>query len=149
MSCEDRSHPDGLSSVRSRLENVAARAGTIERKRFPRHARPVRMDSGLRCSRCLTKYCTGCHGPTKPKGGLNLAAFQDESLGPITAQDVGAGSRIRRGGRHAARGSSPADCAKKSASLIQWIKLAIKPEECGRTFDPGPRDDPPAQPHRI
>ncbi len=23
----------------------------------------------------LTKYCTSCHGPSKPKGGLNLTAF--------------------------------------------------------------------------
>jgi len=27
----------------------------------------------------LTKNCTSCHGPNKPKGGLNLAAFRDES----------------------------------------------------------------------
>ena len=26
----------------------------------------------------FAKYCTSCHGPNKPKGGLNLAAFQDE-----------------------------------------------------------------------
>ncbi len=27
----------------------------------------------------LTKYCTSCHGSTKPKAGLNLASFQDEA----------------------------------------------------------------------
>ena len=27
----------------------------------------------------LTKYCTGCHGSTKPKAGLNLASFRDET----------------------------------------------------------------------
>jgi hypothetical protein len=27
----------------------------------------------------LAKYCTGCHGTAKPKGGLNFVAFDDGS----------------------------------------------------------------------
>ena len=48
----------------------------------------------------------------------------------------GASARIRRGGRDAARGSSQPR-HEEAARLVQWIKSATTPDDCGRTFDPG------------
>jgi Protein of unknown function (DUF1592)/Protein of unknown function (DUF1588)/Protein of unknown function (DUF1585)/Protein of unknown function (DUF1587)/Protein of unknown function (DUF1595)/Ca-dependent carbohydrate-binding module xylan-binding/Planctomycete cytochrome C len=84
----------------------------------------------------LAKYCTSCHGPVKPKGGLNLVALKDET-------SVGSQQKIWERVREYVEGGvmppeeRPQPSHEEAARLTQWIKSALKPEECGRTFDPG------------
>ena len=84
----------------------------------------------------LAKYCTSCHGPTKPKGGLNLIALYDESSARVHRKTW---ERVRE---YVEGGVMPPDdrpqpSREEVGRLTQWIKSEFKPEECGRTFDPG------------
>ena len=84
----------------------------------------------------LTKYCTSCHGPTKPKAGLNLASFQDETSARSNRK---AWERIKE---YVEGGLMPPDdrpqpSREEVSQLTEWIKSALKADDCGRTFDPG------------
>jgi Protein of unknown function (DUF1592)/Protein of unknown function (DUF1588)/Protein of unknown function (DUF1585)/Protein of unknown function (DUF1587)/Protein of unknown function (DUF1595)/Ca-dependent carbohydrate-binding module xylan-binding/Planctomycete cytochrome C len=84
----------------------------------------------------LAKYCTSCHGPSKPKGGLNLAVLNDESTARSRRKTW---ERIREyveGGVMPPE-ERPQPSREEVGQLTNWIKSAVKPEECGRTFDPG------------
>ena len=84
----------------------------------------------------LAKYCTNCHGPTKPKGGLNLAVFHDE---PTARSRRTTWERVREyleGGVMPPE-DRPQPSGDEVGRLIQWIKVITKPEDCARTFDPG------------
>ena len=84
----------------------------------------------------LSKYCTSCHGPNKPKGGLNLAAIKAEASG---------GSDRKRWGRvkeYVEAGLMPPEDRPQPSrdelgQLSRWISSVVKAEDCGRTFDPG------------
>jgi mono/diheme cytochrome c family protein len=84
----------------------------------------------------LAKYCTGCHGPSKPKAGLNLASFRDEASARSNRK---AWERIKE---YVEGGLMPPDdrpqpSREELAQLTDWIKSALKADDCGRTFDPG------------
>jgi hypothetical protein len=84
----------------------------------------------------LAKYCTTCHGQSKPKAGLNLAAFQDESSARSNRK---AWARVRE---YIEGGLMPPDdrpqpSREEVGRLTRWIKSALTADDCGRTFDPG------------
>ena len=84
----------------------------------------------------FAKYCTSCHGPTKPKAGLNLASFQEESSARSNRK---LWERIRE---YVEGGLMPPDDRpqpdrEEVGRLTQWIKSALKADDCGRTSDPG------------
>src|SRR5262249_11953803 len=60
--------PPGLTGQESpTIKSARGPAGTSAKPSFDSSIRPIWVE-----------YCTGCHGATKPKGGLNLADFRDE-----------------------------------------------------------------------
>ena len=84
----------------------------------------------------LTKYCTTCHGPTKPKGGLNLAIFRDETSARSNRKIWGRIKEYVEGGLMPPD-DRPQPTREELAQLTGWIKSALKADDCGRTFDPG------------
>ena len=84
----------------------------------------------------LAKYCTSCHGPTKPKGGLNLAAFQDDRSARSQRKTWERVREYIEGGVMPPE-DRPQPSGDEVGRLIQWIKVITKPEDCARTFDPG------------
>ena len=84
----------------------------------------------------LAKYCTSCHGAVKPKGGLNLVAFKDESSARSQRKTWERVREYIEGGVMPPE-ERPQPSREEVGQLTQWIKSAVKPEECGRTFDPG------------
>ena len=84
----------------------------------------------------LTKYCTTCHGPTKPKGGLNLANFRDETSARSNRKIWGRIKEYVEGGLMPPD-DRPQPTREELAQLTGWIKSASKADDCGRTFDPG------------
>jgi hypothetical protein len=84
----------------------------------------------------LAKYCTGCHGGAKPKGNLDLAAFHDERTARSRKKTW---ERVREyvdGGLMPPE-DRPQPGRDEVRALARWIKAALKPDECGRTVDPG------------
>ncbi len=84
----------------------------------------------------LAKYCTGCHGAEKAKAGLNLAAFTEE--GAARAQRK-LWERVREyldGGVMPPEGR-PQPTREELDRVNLWLLLALKPEDCAKTFDPG------------
>ncbi len=84
----------------------------------------------------LTKYCTGCHGSTKPKAGLNLASFQDETSARSNRKAWVRVKEYVEGGLMPPE-DRPQPSREELAQLTGWIKSALKADDCGRTFDPG------------
>ena len=84
----------------------------------------------------LTKYCTSCHGPVKPKGGLNLAALKDDTSARSQRKIWERVREYVEGGVMPPE-ERPQPSHDETRRLTQWIKSALKPEECGRNFDPG------------
>jgi Protein of unknown function (DUF1592)/Protein of unknown function (DUF1588)/Protein of unknown function (DUF1585)/Protein of unknown function (DUF1587)/Protein of unknown function (DUF1595)/Ca-dependent carbohydrate-binding module xylan-binding/Planctomycete cytochrome C len=84
----------------------------------------------------LAKYCTTCHGPVKAKGGLNLAAFQDESSARSQKKTW---ERVREylDGGVMPPEDRPQPNREELDRVTQWIKSVLKPDDCGKTFDPG------------
>ena len=84
----------------------------------------------------VTKYCTTCHGPSRPKGGLDLSSFPD-----ATARKPRRGTleRIREyveGGIMPPE-DSPQPSRDEVARLSGWIKAAMEQDDRGRSMDPG------------
>ena len=84
----------------------------------------------------LSKYCTSCHGQTKPKGGLNLAAMQAEASGVSDRKRWGRIKEYVEGGLMPPE-DHPQPSRDEVGRLARWISSAVKAEDCGRTFDPG------------
>ncbi len=84
----------------------------------------------------LTKYCTGCHGSTKPKAGLNLGSFRDETSARSNRKAWERVKEYVEGGLMPPE-DRPQPSREELAQLTGWIKSALKADECGRTFDPG------------
>ncbi len=84
----------------------------------------------------LTKYCTTCHGPTKPKGGLNLVIFRDETSARSNRKIWGRIKEYVDGGLMPPD-DRPQPTREELAQLTGWIRSALKADDCGRTFDPG------------
>ncbi len=84
----------------------------------------------------LAKYCVGCHGPTKAKGGLNLAAFGDEVA---VFKDPKAWQKVLD---HVEGGSMPPDDAPQlpqgeAAALVQALQSLVSRANCRINLDPG------------
>jgi hypothetical protein len=84
----------------------------------------------------LTEYCTSCHGTIKPKAGLNLAAFQDETSARSNRKSWARILEYVEGGL-----MPPEDRTQPSREEVgrvtRWFKSSQTMGECGRTFDPG------------
>ncbi len=84
----------------------------------------------------LAHYCTGCHGATKPKAGLNLASFADEKSARSQRKSWNRVGEYLEGGLMPPE-DRPQPSREEVARLVQWIKAAPTAADCGRTFDPG------------
>ena len=84
----------------------------------------------------LTKYCAGCHGATKPKAGLNLASFKDEASARSNRKAWERVKEYVEGGLMPPE-DRPQPGREEVATLMGWVKSALKADDCGRTFDPG------------
>ena len=84
----------------------------------------------------LAKYCTGCHGAEKAKGGLNLAAFTEEGAARAQRKLWERVHEYLDGGVMPPEGR-PQPTRAELDRLNQWLLSALKPEDCAKTFDPG------------
>ena len=84
----------------------------------------------------LAKYCTGCHGAEKAKGGLNLAAFAEEGAARAQRKLWERVHEYLDGGVMPPEGR-PQPTREELDRLNQWLRSALKPEDCAKTFDPG------------
>ena len=77
----------------------------------------------------FAKHCNACHGAVKPKGGLNLTLLKD---GAAARAQRKTWERVREyveGGVMPPDDRPQPDRAEVGA-LIDWIKSAVKPDEC-------------------
>jgi mono/diheme cytochrome c family protein len=83
----------------------------------------------------LSKYCTGCHGGTKPKAGVALDVYRDEAAAVRNAK---VWQRVLAALR--AGDMPPASKPKPSPADIEligrWIEAAFR-VDCGGKIDPG------------
>jgi Protein of unknown function (DUF1592)/Protein of unknown function (DUF1588)/Protein of unknown function (DUF1585)/Protein of unknown function (DUF1587)/Protein of unknown function (DUF1595)/Ca-dependent carbohydrate-binding module xylan-binding/Planctomycete cytochrome C len=84
----------------------------------------------------LTKYCTSCHGPSKPKGGLNLTALLDEGSAQSHSKTWERILEYVEGGLMPPD-ERPQPSREEVARLSRWVKSSRALVDCGRTFDPG------------
>jgi mono/diheme cytochrome c family protein len=84
----------------------------------------------------LKQHCTSCHGATKPKGSLNLAAFTDEASARAQRKTWSRVLEYMEGGMMPPE-DKPQPSADEVGKLIRWIKSGETVVDCGRTFDPG------------
>ena len=77
----------------------------------------------------LAKYCTDCHGATKPKAGLNLAAFQDEASGPANRKVWMKVRESVEGGLMPPDGR-PQPEQEQVDSLVKWIDSQAAKVDC-------------------
>ncbi len=84
----------------------------------------------------LTKYCTGCHGSSKAKAGLNLASYRDETSARSNRKTWERIKEYLEGGLMPPD-DRPQPTREELSQLTGWIKSALKADDCGRTFDPG------------
>ena len=84
----------------------------------------------------LTTHCTSCHGKSKPKAGLNLAALEDESKALANrrvwtkVKENVEGSLMPPEGR-------PQPSREEMDAVSKWIGAALLQVDCGRNIDPG------------
>jgi mono/diheme cytochrome c family protein len=82
------------------------------------------------------KYCTSCHGPTKPKAGLNLEALRNEES--VRARGK-VWSRIRENVEDGTM--PPDDSAQPTRAEVDLVSASIKGalerDECGKPPSPG------------
>jgi mono/diheme cytochrome c family protein len=83
----------------------------------------------------LTRYCTGCHGGAKPKGGVALDSFRDEvaatrdrSLWERVLHNVRAGDMPPP--------NKPRPSRAEVDALAAWLEVAFSRVDCGK-IDPG------------
>jgi hypothetical protein len=84
----------------------------------------------------LAKYCTACHGRTRPKGSLELSTVPGDA-------EVRSRRRVWERVREYVEGGimppedRPQPTADESARLTAWIKAALERDNCGRPGNPG------------
>jgi hypothetical protein len=84
----------------------------------------------------LAEHCAGCHGPVKPKGGLNLESLRDEATIQSRRR---AWTRIREyieGGVMPPE-DSPQPDRGDSDRVATAIKAALDRDDCGKAPNPG------------
>jgi mono/diheme cytochrome c family protein len=84
----------------------------------------------------VAKYCVGCHGAEKPKGGVNLAAFATEGS---ALKDLKTWERVLE----AVRGGEmppddrPQPSGAEAASFTQYLESLLSKASCKTVQDPG------------
>jgi mono/diheme cytochrome c family protein len=84
----------------------------------------------------LAKHCVSCHGPTKPKAGLNLAAYTTEAA---VLKDIKVWSKVLE---NVEGGSMPPDDSPKlsdgeSVAFVSFLQSLISKANCKTNPDPG------------
>ncbi len=92
---------------------------------LPRAVRPL-----------LTRYCTDCHGPTKPKAGVNLAALLNESQADGSRKIWNKVKENVEGGLMPPEGR-PQPSRAEIEAVTKWVEAEQAKADCGRTVDPG------------
>ncbi len=100
----------------------------------PRSAEP---DSGRsQVESYLAKHCRGCHGPTRPKGGLDLLTLPGDA-------EIWSRRRVWERVREYVEGGimppedRPQPTDEESSRLTAWIKAVLERDNCGRPGNPG------------
>jgi hypothetical protein len=84
----------------------------------------------------VTKYCVGCHGPTKTKAGLNLANYPTEAS---ALKDLKVWSKVLEnveGGSMPPEGS-PKPTDAESVAFTQFLESLVSKGNCKTAQDPG------------
>ncbi|MGC8639141.1 MAG: DUF1592 domain-containing protein [Isosphaeraceae bacterium] len=84
----------------------------------------------------LTTHCTGCHGKSKPKAGLNLEALEDESRA-LAGRRIWSKVKENVAGMLMPPEGRPQPSRQEIESLSKWIDTALVQADCGRDIDPG------------
>ena len=84
----------------------------------------------------LARYCNGCHGSAKPKGGLDLTAFIDEAAVARAPKVWGRVLEYVEGGDMPPEGK-PRPTAEEASRIAHWVEKALANAECGGEGDPG------------
>ena len=84
----------------------------------------------------LTKYCTDCHGPAKPKAGLNLASFLSEAA---VLKELKTWEKVLE---HVEGGTMPPDgkprpTEAESAQVVHYLQSLLSKANCKVAADPG------------
>ena len=102
--------------------------------RGPRSAEP---DSGRsQVESFLAKHCRGCHGRTRPKGGLDLSTLPGDA-------EIWSRRRVWERVREYVEGGimppedRPQPTDEESSRLTAWIKAVLERDNCGRPGNPG------------
>ena len=84
----------------------------------------------------LQKYCIGCHGAEKPKGGLNLSEYHSE-LSVLKGRKVWeTGQRMVRASEMPPEGS-PQPSLEERELLLNTISATLNAVDCNKAADPG------------
>ena len=84
----------------------------------------------------LSTHCTSCHGETKPKSGLNLAAFL-ESGKAIQSRKLWTKVKENLEGTLMPPDGRPQPSRQELEAVTRWIETSLNQADCGRTIDPG------------
>lgn len=84
----------------------------------------------------LAKYCVSCHGPTKAKGGLNLALFPDDAS---VARDLKTWQKVLDNveGGQMPPDDQPQPTAGESAQVAHYLQSVLSKTNCSIAQDPG------------
>ncbi len=84
----------------------------------------------------LGKYCVGCHGPEKPKNGLNLAAFTSEAA---ALKNLKTWEKVLEAVRDGAMppDEKPQPSEAESARFTQYLESLVSKASCKTAQDPG------------
>jgi hypothetical protein len=106
------------------LTLVAGRAPAAAPASFTKQVAPL-----------LTRYCTGCHGGVKPRGGLALDTFRDEAA---ALKDRTVWDRVLQNLRAGDMPppNKPRPSRAEIDSLATWVQAAFARVDCGK-IDPG------------
>ena len=84
----------------------------------------------------LEKYCARCHGPEKPKGGLNLAKYADEAA---VLNDRKAWAKVLEfveAGEMPPEGK-PRPSQAEAELVTHWLQARLSKADCKGPVDPG------------
>ena len=96
----------------------------------------------------VAKYCASCHGPEKPKAGLNLEVLRDEATLRTRRR---AWQRVREyvEGEIMPPEDSPQPSRAEVGAARRRDQGGARPRRLRQAGQSRPRDDPPAQPCRV
>src|SRR4051794_702263 len=115
------------------LSGSSATAGAEPASKPAPSPRAISFDSQV--VPLLGKYCTTCHGRDKPKGGLDLARFRDESTADgnrkvwqRVIENIESGEMPPEG--------KPQPSERELAILTGWIGDRLAKLDCAKETDP-------------